>query len=426
MSLLVRDAVLCDPGSPPETGSCRLEGGMVTEVGALEPRVGEETLSADGLWLVPALVDLHVHLRVPGQEDREDLDTGCAALWNGGTAAAVAMPNTVPPLEGPGLIAAQREEAASLGVDLRAACAATAGREGLVASPHLAANFAAGCPFATDDGASVPDTATLREVLAAIRGGGGHLCHSEDPALSRGAAHHLPDPDLGPAGDLGHPRMAEDVMVARDAVMGLGMGVRTHLTHVSSRVSVALIRALKPLAGGILTADTTYHHLLVAPAEVAADPVRWKVNPPIREEADREALWEGVLDGAFDALVTDHAPHGDLKERADAAGAPFGLSSADMTFSLLSTLAAERGVGLETLLPLATSAPALLGGFEGRGRLTPGAVGDLLLVDPDEVWTPAEGDCLSKGRNVPWLGRALTGRVRGRIRAGRPVGRNGR
>lgn len=425
--LLVRDAVLCDPGTEPRRADCRLRDGQVLETGGLVPLVGEQVLDAGGKWLVPAIVDLHIHLRVPGQEESEDLESGCAALWHGGTAAAVAMPNTDPPLEEPALLQGQREAAAALGIDLWPATAATADRAGLLPSPHLRENAQAGFVIATDDGASVPTTGVLRDTLAALAEAGGvHLCHSEEPTLSRGKSLHLPDPDRGADGERGHPRMAEDVLVARDIVMGMGMGARTHLTHLSSQVSVALVRALKPLSGGLVTADTTYHHLLVGEEEVAADPVRWKVNPPIREQSDQDALRAAVLDGTMDALVTDHAPHGTRKEGAALADAPFGLSSADLTLSLLTTLARELGVGLERLLPLATSGPAAILGLAGRGRLAPGQAADLLLVDPEEEWVPGPDDILSKGKNSPWLGRRLTGRITQRLRAGVVVGRDGR
>ncbi|MBC8514623.1 amidohydrolase family protein [bacterium] len=420
-NLFIRDALLADPGIPPVKGCCRIVDGVVSETGKLHPQPQEEVLEGRGLHLIPTLVDAHIHLRVPGGESLETMDSGCGALWNGGVTTVLVMPNTTPPLEDPDLVSQQSQIGKDYGIDIYVAPVCTALRKGEDVSPHIQGNLSRGVRFFTDDGDSVP-TQILPKVLDALGSKGIHFCHSEEPQLTSGGPLHLPEGCVGGEGQ-GWPREGEDVMVSRDIEWGEKKGVWTHLTHLSSKNAVGMVREAKA-RGSRVSADTTYHHLLVGQRDVSENPVRWKVNPPIREQDDQDALWEGLVDGTIDALVTDHAPHGRRKEGATLEEAPFGLSSADLTFSLLSTLAHKRGIPFWRLLPWATTQPSELLGQNG-GRILPGMRANLLLVDPIESWIPAEEDLLSKGRNVPWLGWTLTGRIKARIRQGSLVGRGG-
>jgi dihydroorotase len=438
-------------------------GGNVAAVGeGLEVPSGATVLDAGGCLVAPGLVDLHAHLREPGNEDAECIETGARAAALGGFTAIVAMPNTDPPLDN----AAVASEVLALGAG--AACriavagAITVGRAGERLAP-LGELAALGVRLFTDDGAGVQDSGVMRRALEYARGLGVTLAeHCEDHALACGAAMHEGEWSSR-LGVPGAPAEAEELMVARDIALTRLTGGRLHLLHLSSAGSVALLAAAKA-EGLAVTAEVTPHHLAFTDADLAGYDTAFKVNPPLRTAADVAALREACAIGSLDAIATDHAPHRPEAKDAplsDAASGMLGLETA-LAVALgalcggdgarlhatgarrapgrggrrrngegggfdgagngaLSRLTACDVVGLMSWRPARISQMSLCQGGDQGGPITPGAPANLCIFDLKESWVVDPVRMASRSRNTPWAGRTLTGRVRHTIRAGEPV-----
>lgn len=402
-----------------------VENGAVSAVLSMDsaaPGVGVEAtkgaivLDAAGCVITPGLVDLHSHLRQPGREEAETVETGARAAALGGYTAVVAMPNTEPAIDS----AAVATEVLSLGrdalVEVAVAGAITVGRAGERLAP-MAELAALGVRIFTDDGAGVQDGGLMRRAMDYARGLGVVLAeHCEDDRLAAGGSMHE-GPWSSRLGVPGVPVAAEEVMVARDLALARASGARLHLLHLSTAGSVALVRQAKR-EGLAVTAEATPHHLALTDAECAAyDPV-FKVNPPLRSEADVMALRVAVGDGTIDAVATDHAPHA-----PEAKDVPFDEAPPGM-LGLETALAVTVGaVGLERALAAMSWVPAAIAGLDARhGRpVARGEVANLCVFDPEERWTVEPSRLASRSRNTPFAGRELTGRVRHTIVAGEPV-----
>jgi dihydroorotase len=417
-SVLVKGARLLDPRAAiDQAADLLIRDGQVAEIGdSLEAPAGAEVVDASGLHAFPAFVDPHVHLRTPGREDEEDIDSGTRAAAAGGFGAILAMPNTDPVVDCAPVLAALRERArAEARVPTGFLAAITVGQrgEGLTEMAELADAGAAGF---SDDGLPVRSAGVMRQALQYQRLAGRNFAlHEEDPSLSRAGVMHEGEVSalLGLAGI---PSVSESTMVARDCALAGYEGGTIHVQHVSARETVAAIERAK--AGGVrVTCEATPHHLLLTHDAARGLDTNAKMNPPLRAEADRQALIEGLRAGTIDCVATDHAPHAREEKEQPFEPAPMGVTGLETAFAALHTGLVLPGViGLELLIERMTAGGAPFG--LALPSLAPGSAANVCLVDLDAEWDVGEPGYESRSSNCAFDGRRLTGRVRMTIAAG--------
>lgn len=373
---------------------------------------GLEAVDGAGCIVVPGFVDPHVHLRVPGRDDLEDVATGSLAGAAGGFVTIVAMPNTSPPVDTAAVLESLLEQAAATAVIRTGFYAAiTVGQDGaeLTEQAELAALGAVGF---SDDGYPVSDAEVMRRALQYQRITGRPLVlHEEDARLSAGGVAHE-----GPVADRlglrGIPGISEAIAVARDAALTAHEDGWIHICHVSSASTVAEIRAAK--ARGVrITAEVSPHHLTLTDERVTTlDPSRYKMNPPLRAEDDRLALVAALADGTLDCIATDHAPHAMDEKEVPFEEAPFGITGLETAFAVVNTHLVRTGeLALELAVRRMGADAAAVVGLPAPS-LAEGAVADLALIAPDERFVVGEGGYRSKSSNSAWAGEELYGVVR--------------
>ncbi len=405
--------------------------GLITEVGP-ELRVdqsrGDRTLDATGCVITPGFVDLHVHMREPGNEAAETIETASRAAAKGGFTAVVAMPNTDPCMDDPAVISQVIELGRTALCTVKPSAAISMGRAGEQLTP-MGELAALGVRMFTDDGTGVQDDMFMRRALEYA----GSLDtddgvpivlsqHCEVTALSIGGVMHEGEwsSRLGLGGQ---PSEAEELMVMRDIALARLTNVRVHFQHLSTAGSVAMVRAAK--AGGLpVTAEATPHHFTLTDACCADYNANFKVHPPLRTQADVDAIKAGLRDGTIDAIATDHAPHTpDSKDRPfdEAPPGMLGLETA------LAVAMAELDMELVDILPMLSWQPAVIGGLSETHGLPVevGNAANLAVIDPAHRWTVSGTDMASKANNTPFEGRELVGRVRHTIHNGEVVVENG-
>jgi dihydroorotase len=368
--------------------------------------------------VAPGLVDLHTHLRQPGREEAETVETGARAAALGGFTCVLAMPNTDPPIDSAGVAREVLELGRGACCDVRTSAAITVGRQGTRLAP-MAELAELGVRFFTDDGNGVQDGRLMRRALEYARGLGVTLAqHCEDEVLAGGGAMHE-GAWSSRLGIPGQPAEAEEVMVMRDiALARLGDG-RVHFQHLSTRRSIALVAAAK--AEGLpVTCEAAPHHFTLTHERCASyDPV-FKVNPPLRTDDDVAAVRAGLADGTVDCIATDHAPHApEAKEQPFDQAAP-GMLGLETALALALThldLPVAEVLGLLSWRPAAVLG---VGGLHG-GPIEPGRPANLCVIDPAATWTVDPAALASRSRNTPYAGMTLTGRVRHTLLAGEPV-----
>ena len=418
--ILVRGGRVIDPASGQDgRADVRIAGGRVIETAtALDPRPGERVIEAAGLLVTPGLVDLHVHLREPGQTASETIATGAAAATAGGFTTICAMPNTEPVIDTPERVrdVIERGRAAGAARVLPIGAATRGSRGEALTDIHALAR--AGAVAVSDDGLPVATGELLGEALIVAREAGIVVAdHCEDRRLSAGGAVHRDA--AGPLKVGGVPPEAESKAVARDLEVLSRTGGRLHVCHVSTAGSVKLLRQARR-TGLAVTAEVSPHHLTLTHRAVADLGASGKMNPPLASEEDREAVLEALLDGTIDCIATDHAPHTEREKSRGLAAAPFGVIGVETAFPVLYTDLVRAGrMTLSDLVDRLTVAPARVFGLE-VGRLATGAPGDLAVFDLDLDWVVDPAAFRSLGRNTPWAGRRLMGRpvltiVRGRV-----------
>jgi dihydroorotase len=394
-------------------------GGIVTEVaGSLDVPSGSTVLDATGCIVAPGLVDLHTHLREPGREEAETVETGARAAALGGYSAVVAMPNTEPAIDCAAVVAQVLELGRRSCVDVRVAGAITVGRAGTRLAP-LAEMAELGVRLFTDDGAGVQDSRLMRRALEYASALGVVLAqHCEDEALAAGGHMHEGawSSRLGLAGQ---PSEAEELMVMRDLALCRLTGAPVHFLHLSTAGSLAMVREAR--AGGLpVTAEATPHHFTLTDAAVADyDPV-FKVNPPLRERHDVDAVRAALADGTLDAIATDHAPHAQEAKEQPFDEAPPGMLGLETALALALT---ELDLPVERVVALLSWQPARIAGIDRThgGPVAPGRPANLCVFDPSQRWVVDPAALASRSRNTPYAGRELTGRVRHTIVAGEAV-----
>jgi len=385
---------------------------------------GEVELDASGCVVSPGFVDLHAHLREPGQEEAETIETGARGGSLGGYTALVAMPNTDPTTDCVAVVDQVRNLGRRTTCEVIPSAAMTVGRDGVEMAP-MGELVDAGVGIFTDDGTGLQDPRLMRRVMEYSTGLAGRLGrpvvlaqHCEVSALSAGGYMHEGEWSSR-LGIPGQPAEAEELMVMRDIALVRLTGAHMHFQHLSTASSVAMVRGAKA-AGLPVTAEATTHHFTLTDAACASyDPV-FKVHPPLRTDADVAAVKEGLADGTIDAVATDHAPHAPHAKERPFDQAPPGMLGLETAFAL--TLD-ESGLDLPEVLAVLSWRPAAIAGVADRhgADVQQGAPANLCVVDPDETWTVSGAAMASRSLNTPYEGRTLRGRVRHTIRAGEPV-----
>lgn len=411
--LLLRDVHVLDPRSGVDARhDVRVREGLVAELGepgALAYEPGEELVEGRGNRLFPAFFDPHVHLRTPGQEHKEDLDTGTRAAAAGGYAGVLAMPNTDPVLDSAPLLRSLRDTAvreARIAVGFVPAITRGLRGEQLTEMAELRQQGAVGF---TDDGRPVTSAGMLRKALQYQRLCGGVIAlHEEDPTLSHGGAMHEGAVSAA-LGIGGIPTISESTMVARDAAIAGYEEARVHFQHLSCVASVEAVAAAKD-KGFKVSTEASPHHLLLTEEEVRGMDTRMKMNPPLATEADRQALIEGLRRGTIDCVATDHAPHAREEKEVPFEQAPMGTTGLETAFAALYTGLVLPGVlDLGLLIERMTAGAAL---FDlPTHTIAPGEPANLTLVDLDAEWVAGERGWESRSENCCFAGRKLQGKV---------------
>ena len=419
--LLIRGAHVLDPRERIDAPhDVLVRGGVIAELGApgaLEAPEGAEVLDGEGRRLFPGFVDPHVHLRVPGQEHKEDLDSGTRAAAAGGFVAVVAMPNTDPVVDDATVLRSLREAAkreARIPVGFLASVTRGLAGEALTGMAELAEAGALGF---TDDGKPVHRAVILRKALQYQRLCGGVIAlHEEDPSLSGAGVMHEGEVSAR-LGLAGIPSISESTMIARDAAIAGYEGGRIHIQHLSARESVEAVAEAK--ARGVrITAEASPHHLtLTHEAILDRLDTRLKMNPPLRHETDRQALIEGLRDGTIDCIATDHAPHAREEKEVPFEEAPMGTTGLETAFASIYTELVLPGVLPLALVVARLSDGAALLGLEPP-RIAVGRPAELCLIDLDAEWQVGEAGYESRAENCCFAGRALRGRVLATVAAG--------
>ena len=410
--LVITGARLVDGDGDHGVGDLLLEDGAIKAIGegaGEGAREGEATVvEAGGALLTPAFLDLHAHLREPGQEVKEDLASGLAAAAAGGFGTVVSMANTTPTVDEPGLVAELVEKAARLpGARLRPGAALSHGLRGDMLT-DFAALQAAGAVMITDDGVPVANGRLMRSACEyAAELGLVIQTHSEDPSLRGDGVMHEGEVSQQ-LGLPGNPDAAEAIMVFRDCEVARLTGARVHIAHVTSKRAMQVVEHFKAL-GAPVTCEVTPHHLTLTDAALLGfDPV-FKVAPPLRSEADVAYLREALRRGVVDSIGTDHAPHTRAEKERDLMSAPFGLPNIEVAFPVLYTRLVRSGeLELADLLRLLQDGPAAVMGWD-RPRLQVGAPADVVLLDLETERPVDPRQFRSKARFSPWTGERLQG-----------------
>ena len=423
--LLIRGARLLDPfNATDEKTDVLISRGRIAAVAKGQPEDGREVIEAKGMVLAPGFLELHAHLREPGREDAETLESGLEAALRGGYTAVCCMPNTQPPIDNAAIVEGIAAKARDLGLaDLFPIGCISRGREGReladMALMHLSE---ARVRAFSDDGSGVEDSGLMRRAMEyASAFGGVIISHAESASLAAGG--QLNEGRVSSEMGLrGIPALAEEVMVARDLLLAEETGTRLHLAHLSTARSVRMVRDAK--ARGVnVTAEVTPHHLLLSEMDIEGYDTVYKVNPPLRTPQDVNSLQEALVDGTIDAIATDHAPHTIEDKEKEFDYAPFGVIGMESAFAILYSELVSRGViDLRRLLELLSSGPARVLGLQppdyGAG-IVEGARADLVLLEVEKDWTLDAFSFASKGRNCPFHGRRVKGRVRNTLKNGK-------
>jgi dihydroorotase len=411
--LLIKGGRIVDPASGrDEIGHLILVEGCILDCIKGDPPAGfaGRVLHAEGKWVVPGLIDMHVHLRDPGFEWKEDIRTGTMAAAAGGFTSVACMANSQPVNDHPEITRYILEKARREGAaEVFPVAAVSRGLEGKEMT-DFAELAEAGAVAFSDDGRPVSNPLFMRRAMEYARPFGFPiLVHSEDRDLAGGGSANEGWTALK-LGIPGSPAAAEDVAIARDILIARQTGGRLHLQHISTRMGVDLLRMAKK-AGVNVTGETAPHYFTLTDAALEGYDTNAKMNPPLRGEEDRMAILEGIMDGTIDAIASDHAPHDDYVKNCEFARAANGIIGLQSSLPLTLALLAGGKVSPMRIVDLLSAAPARILSLQGKGSLSPGADADVTVIDPDLEWEFRKEDVLSKSVNSPFLGWSMRGRA---------------
>ena len=421
-AVLIRGGRVIDPASGLDrVCDVAIAGGTIVEIGdQLSKTPAASVIEADGLLVTPGLIDPHVHLREPGGEQAETIASGARAAAAGGFTTVCCMPNTRPALDTPEMLHAIAHKASGADCRVFPVAAATVGREGKRATEFRLLAEAGAVGF-TDDGDAIASAGVMLDALRrCVEVDRVFMQHCQEPTLTAGASMHAGSVSVE-LGLGGWPRVAEEIIIERDIRLAGVTGARYHIQHMSCGSSVEIVRRARE-AGLRVSAEVSPHHLTLTHEACRGFETSAKMNPPLRERSDIDALKEGVARGVITVLATDHAPHSDEAKGQDFARAPFGIIGLETALGVYAeALVYGNVIGWDRLVAMMTIEPAGLCGLDaqGLGRLTPGGPADITLIDPGAAWVVGAGDLAGKSRNTPFLGRALVGRAVGALLGGR-------
>jgi dihydroorotase len=418
-SYVIKDVLLYGEGSPVDVV---LRDGVIAEIAS--GLVADETVDGVGCVLLPGFVDLHTHLREPGREDAETVETGTLAAALGGFTAVHAMANTNPVADTAGVV----EQVWRLGqeaghCDVIPVGAVTVGLDGKdLAELGTMADSAARVRVFSDDGKCVSDASLMRRALEYVKAFDGVIAqHAQEPRLTDGAQMNE-GINSSLLGLTGWPAVAEEAIIARDCLLAAHVGGRLHVCHVSTAGSVELIRWAKG-KGWDVTAEVTPHHLLLTDDCAHGYDATYKVNPPLRTQADVDALREGLADGTIDCVATDHAPHALEDKEVEWGAALPGMTGLETALSVVAATMVEPGaLTWRQVAARMSETPARIGRLQGHGRpLAEGEPANVVLVDPAARWVVDAAQSASRSRNTPFAGRELPARIRATFLRGTPT-----
>jgi dihydroorotase len=399
-----------------------LRDGRVAGLGKIGEKA-DEIIEAEGLIVAPGFVDLHVHLREPGQAYKESIASGTQAAAVGGFTSVCAMPNTAPVNDSVEITRWMQSPERGAVVNVFPIAAATVGSQGTELSDFKALH-AAGAIAVSDDGKPILDDRIMEDALRlAAKVGMPVIQHAEDTRLTSGATMNA-GPVSFRLGLRGMPVEAEAGVVGRDIDLARKMKAHVHVAHIST--AAALERVKQARAAGVkVTCEVTPHHFVLIDENVGDYDTRFKMNPPLRNAADRDAMIAGLLDGSIDCIATDHAPHARHEKEVEFDKASFGITGLETALAIaLTELHHKRKMSLARVIELFSTNPAKIAGLEGRGTLAVGSIADITIFDPKKKWKFDGEKSKSKARNTPFNGWQFTGRVMATIVGGTIVYRS--
>ncbi len=401
----------------PETGrngmaDVLIDGDRIIRVGKPENWQADQVIDAKGAYVMPGFIDLHVHLRDPGLEYKETLETGGNAAARGGVTTVCAMPNTKPVTDTKEMIEEinrrQKEECKVHVIQLGAVTKGQMGQE----LADISGMAEAGCHAISEDGKSVMNASLYRKGMReAKKAGIAVFAHCEDITMVEGGVMNA-DERSAALGLPGITNAVEDVIVARDILLARETGVQLHLCHCSTRDSVKLVKAAK--AEGLpVTAEVCPHHFILTSDDIPEDDGNYKMNPPLRTRADVDALVQGLRDGVMDVISTDHAPHAEEEKNCSMKKAAFGIVGLETSAALTYTELVDKGI----LTPMQMAEkmsynPARILGLSDKGSIAEGKAADIVIFDPKAAWTIDRNAFASKGKNTPFHGKKVKGQVK--------------
>jgi len=424
--IIIKNGTIIDPGNGREEKSdLLLENGLVKSIGGKAPAKGAQVIEAKGMMVCPGLIDMHVHLREPGDEHKETIRSGTSAAAAGGVTSLACMPNTQPALDNAGMVDFVLSKAKLEGVvNVFPVAAITKERQGKELT-EIGGLKRVGVGAISDDGDGVMDAGLQRRALQYARMFDMPiLTHAEDKNLSGSGVMHEGywSTRLGLAGI---PAAAEEVMVARDIILAEETGGILHISHASTAGTIELVRQAKKRGLASLTCETAPHYFSLDDSSLESYDTNYKMSPPLRSADDVKAIIAGIADGTVDAIATDHAPHSINDKAVEFDNAAKGIIGLETMLGLANSILVEQAkIPLAKVLSLMTVNPAAILRLK-KGNLAPGQDADVMIFDPREAWTVDAGEFHGKSVNSPFIGMKLRGRVKHTVCGGKLVYSNG-